>query len=74
MIKQDLLHPKTSITHVFDFYQMKQRNPHTKDDEKEVVRLLAPNFDAIAGISGRIAEEEFYFHRMTAEQSYLLDY
>ena len=74
LIQQDLLHAKASITYVYDYYQMNQRQPYTKEDIKEIIRLLAPNFDAVAGLSGRMAEESFYFHRMTTEQSYLLDY
>lgn len=74
LIQQDLDNPAAAITRVFDFYQMRTSFYTSKTESDEVVRILAPSFDAIPNFSGKAAEQDYYFNRMTMEQSYLLDY
>lgn len=71
--KEDLNNPLAAIERAYDFYDMKNRY-HTEESIRTVIDKLAPCFDAIPSIASIYSEQEYYFNRMTKEQSYLLDY
>ncbi len=60
LIQQDLDNPAAAITRVFDFYQMRTSFYTSKAESDEVVRILAPSFDAIPNFSGKAAEQDYY--------------
>lgn len=74
LLQQDLENPAAAIARMFDFYRMHASFRASKAESDEVIRILAPSFDAIPNFSGKAFEQDYYFNRMTMEQSYLLDY
>lgn len=74
LTESDLLNATKSIVRIFDYYHMYERGSYSIDDEKRIIEFLSPCFDAIPSIATRIAEEEYIMHRLTNEQSYILDY
>ena len=53
---------------------MSEKVYYSDEDAAFVIQRLSPNFNAIPSMSVRIAEQEYMFHRLIMEQSYLLDY
>lgn len=74
LAKRDLQDPAKSLERIFSYYGMEKMIISTKANSDLIVRTLSPNFDVIPSISASIDDEEYYFNRMTKEQSYLLDY
>ena len=74
LIKKDIEEIEKSILRIFDYYELKEQSIYNKEDEKFVVRTLAPEFNIVPNISNIIEEAEYNFNRMTQEQSKLIDY
>lgn len=72
--KNDLSDPVKSIESVFRFYNMNDDPSFQTSDRIRVIGILSPVFDAIPGMISEMTEQDYYFNRMTKEQSYLLDY
>ncbi|MEP9852961.1 NERD domain-containing protein [Staphylococcus aureus] len=67
---QDVQH---AIESCFKFYGVQKQNIK-KNLVTKIVDSIVPEFHAIPSMSNLIEENNFYFNRMTNEQSYLLDY
>ncbi|MBW0764000.1 MULTISPECIES: nuclease-related domain-containing DEAD/DEAH box helicase [Mammaliicoccus] len=63
----------TVLNKCFDYYNMNINNIN-KNAIDQIVLNIAPEFSAFASMSNLINNNEYYFNRMTHEQSYLLDY
>ena len=74
LTEKDLSSPKNSIERIFNYFGMDVKRFFNAEDEKNVINILSPSFNALASMSSQIGEQEFLFNRMTEEQSYLLDY
>lgn len=74
LTKNDLSNPQRSIERVFDYYKMFPKPFYEKSDVDYVIRALSPKFDAIPSFYNDLQEQDYYFNKMTQEQSYLLDY
>lgn len=74
LTKKDIGSVKYSIEKIFDYYGMEQRKYYNDDDKQNVLNILSPCFNVIPSMSTVVNEQEYYFNRMTMEQSYLLDY
>ncbi|MGG6840862.1 UNVERIFIED_CONTAM: NERD domain-containing protein [Mammaliicoccus sciuri] len=61
------------LNQCFDYYNMNETNIN-KNAIDQIVLNIAPEFSAFASMSNLINNNEYYFNRMTLEQSYLLDY
>ena len=62
-----------AIMNIFSFYDFAQHNT-SADEVKSVLNAIAPEFGAFESIRTAQLAAETLFHRMTQEQSYLLDY
>ena len=62
-----------AINGIFDFYSF-DRHDRNPDDVKRVIDAIAPEFGAFESIKTARLTAQTLFHRMTAEQSRLLDY
>ena len=74
LTEMDLYSPQIGIERLFNYYGMDIRHYFDDSDEKNVVNILSPSFKVVASLTSQIGVQEFYFHRMTEEQGYLLDY
>lgn len=53
---------------------MTEKEFYSDEDAAFAIQRLSPSFNTVPAMSVRIAEQDYLFHRMTTEQSYLLDY
>ena len=74
LVKNDIANIEKAINRVFDYYGFRENPFYDKNDEKNVIRKLSPEFDIIPSISNIIEEGEYYFNRMTREQTLLIEY
>lgn len=74
LYKDDMLSPIEAIDKIFNFYKMEKLRYYDPRRKVAVIKLFSPTFNAIPSISVLYDEQEFYFNRMTQEQSCLLDY
>lgn len=74
LCKKDIKQAENAINSVFDFYQMRHHGFYDKKISSEVVKILAPKFNAVPTIATLAEEQNYYFNKLTSEQGYLLDY
>lgn len=70
LLEKDLHTPLKSIERIFDAYQMW----FIPGDAEQVMDIISPAFDVMPQLAVTIKEQDRVFHRMTREQSGLLDY
>ncbi|MBF7030179.1 nuclease-related domain-containing DEAD/DEAH box helicase [Staphylococcus kloosii] len=64
---------KAALETCYKYYEMKKQK-FDKLSISKIVDKIAPEFHAIPSMSNIIEENNYYFNRMTNEQSFLLDY
>ncbi len=64
---------REGLDKAFDYSGLKVENP-TESMIKEIVDVIAPEFGVFASVTSTRAAKAAMFHRLTAEQSFLLDY
>ena len=72
----DMVNPQQiqqSLNRVFEYSGLKIPNP-TEEMTKKIVDVIAPEFGAFASVTSTRAMKEAMFHKLTKEQSFLLDY
>ena len=74
LIKKDIDNIEKAIERVFDYYGFDINPLYDKNDKINVVRRLSPEFKVIPSISNMMEEAEYYFNRMTKEQTRLIEY
>lgn len=77
VLTQKDLNPKVieqSLNQIFDAYGCKKRTYISDDEIKWLIDTLSPNFSVFPSLSTKINDQNAQFHRMTLEQSTLLDY
>ncbi len=74
LFEEDLHNIKGAILRVFDFYKMYEKHNLPESDKDMIVHALSPEFSVIPSVKSIYHEQEYFFNRMTREQSYLLDY
>ena len=74
LFSEDIKTPISSIEQAFNGYGMISYNGFTKEDEAHFVKLLAPCFNAVLSMAGTFEQNEYWFNRLTKEQSLLIDY
>ena len=62
-----------SLNRIFDYSGLKIPNP-TEEMTKKIVDVIAPEFGAFASVTSTRAMKDAMFHKLTDEQSFLLDY
>lgn len=74
LIKRDIDNIEKAINRIFDYYGFRENKLYDKNDEISVIRRLSPEFKVVATISNMMEEAEYYFNRMTMEQTRLIEY
>ena len=74
LFKEDMKKPKVALDRAFENYRMLEHIHFDNDEAKEIVEILAPEFKAVPSMVNIAEEQNYYFNRLTREQSYLMDY
>jgi hypothetical protein len=74
LLKDALNAPLKFINRIYDYYDSARHTNLDQENMTKIIRVLAPQFKAIPSMQTRREEAEYVFHRMTQEQSILLDY
>lgn len=72
----DMVNPlqiQQSLNRVFEYSGIKVPNP-TEEMTKKIVDVIAPEFGVFASVTSTRAMKDAIFHKLTDEQSFLLDY
>lgn len=69
-----LQNPKLAINNAFKFYNSEHHTKLSTETSRQVIRKLAPTFNAVPSLRSIYSNQESHFLRLTREQNALLDF
>ncbi|MDR2089089.1 MAG: ATP-binding domain-containing protein [Clostridiales Family XIII bacterium] len=72
--QEALAAPQKFIDKIYAYYNSAHHTRLNQETVERIIRVFAPQFKAFPGMQSKRKEAEYVYHKMTREQSVLLDY